>query len=360
MESPIVALDARLIGGHSTGDSTYWTGLLHGLSRVNNDLTLLLYSNAPRPEGVPDAPNVEWVHLPARRSRWWSLVKFPLHARRQGARCIHVQYSMSPLIQDRGVTTVHDVSFFIGPEWFQPRDREILRRSVPAAVRQAAAVITVSETGKAEIEKFIPSSKGKIVVTLNACPPWVQPMKKDRAKALVAQELGIRDPFVFTLGTQWPRKNVQLAIDAVEGLGADLPHRLVVTGKAGWGGQRPGRRTITTGYVDQRLLGALYSAADAYLAPSRHEGFGIPVLEAFRCGCPVMASAGGALPEVVGNAGHVERSWAGPDWTARLESLLRHPSTLDEMAAKGIAREKLFSWEHTARETLSVYRQVLR
>ncbi len=228
MQSPTIAIDARLIGGQSTGDSTYWTGLLYGLSRVNTKYTLLLYSNAPKPAGVPEYENVEWVTVPAKTSRWWSLVKFPLHARKRGAGCFHVQYSMSPLIQDRGVTTIHDVSFFIGREWFKPKDREILARSVPNSVKRAAGVITVSNSSKAEIEQYIPSAKGKTVVTPLACPPWVYAEPAERAREIVSEELGISDPYVFSLGTQWPRKNVQLAIDAMEYLAKDLPHRLVL------------------------------------------------------------------------------------------------------------------------------------
>jgi glycosyltransferase involved in cell wall biosynthesis len=258
------------------------------------------------------------------------------------------------------VTTIHDVSFFIGPEWFKPKDRLLLQRSIPSTIRRAAAVITVSDTSRREIERFIPAAERKTFVTPNACPPWVSPLPKDEAQQVVSRELGIEGPFLFTLGTRWPRKNMQLAIDAVEGLSADLDHKLIVTGKSGWGEQTAGKRTHFSGYLEDRLISALYSAATLYLAPSRHEGFGIPVLEAYRCGCPVLASTGGALPEVVGEAGEIEPSWDSADWTSHIESLLRDPSKLATMSESGRVRERLFTWEDTARATLSVYRKVLR
>jgi glycosyltransferase involved in cell wall biosynthesis len=151
---------------------------------------------------------------------------------------------------------------------------------------------------------------------------------------------------------------MNLAIEAIEQ--ADVPHKLVVTGKSGWGEERQSSKLSPTGYVTNPQLSSLYSQADLYLAPSRHEGFGIPVLEAFRCGCPVLASSGGALPETVGNGGLVERSWEPEQWARTIEKLLKDRSTLDDLRRRGYEREKEFSWRETARRTLEVYREVAR
>ena len=352
----IVAIDARLVGGTSTGDSTYWTGLLEGLSRTESEFRFLLFSNAPRPSGLPPCDWIEWRTLPARSSRWWSLVKFPLAARR--AQVVHTQYSVSPLVRRPAVTTVHDVSFFIGPEWFRPKDRMLLRATVPAACRRAARVVAVSETCKSEIEHWIPAAKGKVSVTYNACPSWIQPVPREQAALRVRQELGLEGPFLLTVGTRWPRKNMGLAIAAANLLPREVPHRMVVTGKTGWGENELGPRGFASGYVDNVLLSALYSAASMYLAPSRHEGFGIPLLEAFRCGCPVICSTGGALPEVAGDAAIVEPSWEAADWAVRIQRAIGDRGTLSALREKGHIRERRFTWEETARKTLEIYREV--
>ncbi len=164
---------------------------------------------------------------------------------------------------------------------------------------------------------------------------------------------------MLTVGTRWPRKNMALALDACELLPPDIPHKLVVTGKPGWGEERLGSRGIAVGYVSSEELSELYSAADLYLAPSRHEGFGVPVLEAMRCGCPVLASSGGALPEVVGDAGIIERSWEPAAWSQTIQKALGDSSKLNELRQRGRAREAEFSWEDTARKTLDVYRGVM-
>lgn len=168
--SGIVAIDARLIGARSTGDSTYWTCLIQALNGIETDLHFLLFSDRPKPEGIQLGPRFGWVHLPSSNRRWWSYVAFPLMARKRGAMALHTQYALSPLAKN-GITTVHDVSFLIGPDWFQPKDRILLRLAVSGAVRRAKRIITVSHTSKKEIEDLLVAARGKVDVTYNACPP---------------------------------------------------------------------------------------------------------------------------------------------------------------------------------------------
>lgn len=355
----IVAIDARLFGGQSTGDSTYWTGLIRALLQSDDSISYLLFSNTPKPAEIPSGEKFRWIQLNHRNSRLWSLVHFPLAARRLGASAIHTQYSLSPLAGRNGITTIHDVSFFIGPHWFGKKDRLILQRSIPGSARRAAAILTVSQSSKAEIEHYIPAATGKVFATPLACPDWIQAVPRNEAKGIVADKLGLTEPYVLSVSTRWPRKNMELAVAAMEGLTSSLPHRLVLTGKAGWGDQSVGSRTFATGYVDQSLLGALYSAADLYLCPSLHEGFGLPLLEAFRCGCPVLCTSKGALPEVAGDAALVMPDEIPANWSAAIENLLSSSGKLEQLATKGRERESQFSWQQTAAETRKVYERVL-
>jgi glycosyltransferase involved in cell wall biosynthesis len=258
-----VALDARLLGSRNTGDTAYWRGLVGGLAQIGSEADFLLVSNGPAPPGVPDGPNFRWVEARARSGRWWSLVRFPLAARRGGAGVLHSQYTLSPLAGRHGVTTVHDVSFFVGPQWFRPRDRWLLQRTVPASCRRAAAVLTVSETSKSEIERYVRAARGKVSVTPNALGANVRPMPQAEAEAAV-RALGAPEGYVLTVGTRWPRKNMALAVEAARLAGRPI----VVTGQPGWGSEPPG--AFQTGYVDDRTLTALYQCAALYLAPAFH------------------------------------------------------------------------------------------
>lgn len=357
MASIRIAIDARLFAGSNTGDSVYWNGLVTGLGRLNLDAELLLFANNPPPERVPLPPNSRWITLPAKSSRIWSLIVFPLAARKMGASVLHTQYSLSPLAKG-GITTIHDVSFFIGPEWFLPKDRFLLRRTIPASARAAKAIFAVSETTRREINQFIRGVDRKIVVTPNALPIGFRPEPRALAKAEVAQEFGLDGPYLLTVGTRWPRKNMQLAVDAVLSLPETMPHKLVVTGKPGWGDEKNDARIVRTGYVSDDMMPKLYAASDLYLAPSRHEGFGIPLLESWASQCPVLCSSGGALPEVAGDAAEVESSWDPDHWSATIKRLLGDSGKLSELRANGTARLRQFDWTTTAQIAWDTYRRI--
>lgn len=339
---PVVAIDARLVSSRSTGDSTYWRGLLTGFAQIQADFDLLLLSNDAPAQNVPEVPGARWVTGGFRSSRLWSLVSFPMLASRHGANVIHTQYSLSPLAGKQGVTTVHDVSFLIEPAWFEPRDRFLLSRTVPAALARCARAVTVSESSRAEIERLVPASRGKVSVTRLAPAPGIEPPGS-------LAGLDVPDRYLLAVGTPWKRKNVALAVETARRVG--LP--LVLTGRA-----EPTWDAVRVGYVEERQLSALYAGAEALLVPSFHEGFGLPVVEAFACGCPVVCSEGGSLPEVAGGAARIVRGFDPERWAEEVSNLIGDTSILAEMRHKGELRAKEFSWKKCAEETLAVYREV--
>lgn len=359
MMPPLIALDATLVGSEKTGDAVYWTCLIEALTERGSDFGFLLLSNAKQPADVPSLPpNFRWVHIPCRPTRWQSLVTLPLKARRLGAVAFHTQYNLSPLAR-RGITTIHDVSFFVGPEWFRPRDRAILQRFVPSSARRAKKVITVSESSKRDILRYIPIQPSQVAVTPLAAHRRFQPQPEADCREVLG-DLRIVEPYLLSVGTQWPRKNFSLAYEAVRMLPQELPHRLVVTGRFDWGDAPQSERVSLTGYLDSARLPAVYSRANLYLCPSHYEGFGIPILEAMACGAPVLTSAGGSLREVAADAAVVMADMTPSAWTAKIVELLGDSSILDDLRRRGFERARQFTWSETARRTLEVYREVAR
>lgn len=347
---PVAALDARLIGRESTGDSTYWAGLVVGLAELGLDESVVLVSDRPKPEGLPAGSRFRWLHVPGGGGRLWSLVRFPLAARKAGAKVVHTQYAVSPLAGSRAVSTVHDVSFFVEPAWFSARDRALLSASVRMAARRGVQILTVSETSAREIAQFVPDARPRWRWLAPA--PGIGPLPAPEAAA-AARSLGAEQPFALAIGTDWPRKNVRLAVEAARLAGL----RLVLTGRP-----RPGDEPHVhrTGYVCQREMSALYSCADLLLVPSRHEGFGLPVVEAFVCGCPVLCSSGGALPEVAGDAAEVAPGFDPHDWAGRISALGQDASKIAAMRERGRERARLFCWKAHAEAAAEAYKAAAR
>lgn len=256
------------------------------------------------------------------------------------------------------MTTVHDVSFMIEPDWFKPKDRVLLQWQVPASCRRARKVLTVSETSKGEIERLIPGTRGKVVVTPNALGDNIMPVSPEQARQVVAESFGVAGPYLFALGTRWPRKNLRLAVEAFQRLGPAMGLSLVVSGQPGWGVEANCPGVVYTGYVSDEQLSALYCGASLFLLPSLHEGFGIPILEAFACSCPVLCGPGGAMPEVAGGAARVTAGYSAEEWAGAVADLLSDSSNLDAMRARGHERLQHYDWGTTARLTTDVYREV--
>ncbi|MBS1701001.1 MAG: glycosyltransferase family 4 protein [Armatimonadetes bacterium] len=347
-----VAIDARLIAGTSTGDSTYWTCFLEAFTQLYPEVELICISNRSKPLGVPWLENISWLNVPAKTEQWWSMVTLPLAARKVGANLLHVQYALSPLAKN-GISTVHDVSFMIEPAWFSVQDQTLLKMGVELASRKAKRIVTVSETSKSEILRFFPKAKVKTRVATNACPPWIQRASPEQVSRVLDSH-GITGPYAFTVGTNWARKNMKLAVEATREAGCQL----VVTGKQG--GELAANHVRATGYVDTDVLSALYTSATLYLAPSLHEGFGIPIVEAMRCGTPVVCGPGGAMPEVAGTAGFVMPDYDTATWAKAVRKLLNDPSKLSELSMRGTEREAEFTWSRSAQAHYEVYREVVK
>lgn len=348
-----VALDARLVETQSTGDTSYWRGLITALEKIAPaDVQIVLYGMGPRPEGF--APALEWRTVKAKSSRVWSLVDFPRFAQAEGADVIHTQYNLSPLVGDRGVTTIHDISFLINPSWYSLKDRILLLTQIPRSVKRAAAILTVSETSRKEIEARLPAARGKTFVTPNALDPTFRPPDRDAAQKTVRAQFGLSQPYLFAINSRWKRKNISLLYQAWSKLDLATAPALVTCGP----GESYGPGHYHLGYVEDEHVPALYAAAECFLLPSFHEGFGIPLLEAFAARCPVIASTGGAIPEVVGRAAQLVDSFRPEDWAGAIREVLAGSGTVQERVRMGLDRVNAYSWIDTANRTLEVYRGV--
>jgi glycosyltransferase involved in cell wall biosynthesis len=175
--------------------------------------------------------------------------------------------------------------------------------------------------------------------------------------------------FILTVATLEPRKNLPFLIEAYRRFrrltGTKLG--LVIVGRAGWkleslqpALRESGQEIVLTGFVPQRDLVALYNLAEVFVLPSLYEGFGLPPLEAMACGCPVIVSNRGSLPEVVADAGLLIDP-ENPDSLVRaIGRVEANQSLRDELARRGLKRAKQFSWKTSAVKTEEVYQQAAR
>jgi len=261
------------------------------------------------------------------------------------------------------VYTIYDLSL-IKHRDKHPRERvwfsEIfLKRRLP----RAAHIITISDFTRSEVieDLGVPPHK---VTTVHLAQGSVFHQRPQPEIRSVLESRSLPKDYILFVGTLEPRKNLQLLVKALPLLRTDIP--LVLTGWSGWGERawwdeiiRLGleKRIILTGYVDEPTLACLYGGASAFVYPSLYEGFGLPVLEAMACGCPVICSNCASLPEVAGDAA-VQVDPHDPEGLAQsLEKIMYDSDFRNRLVAAGLQRAGLFSWKKTASETLGVFRK---
>jgi glycosyltransferase involved in cell wall biosynthesis len=265
------------------------------------------------------------------------------------------------------VVTVHDVVPLDHPEWLNPRFAMVHRWLLPRIVRRAAHVITVSQFTRSRLIEHTGIQPEKVSAVYNGADSRFCPQPPEAILAMRA-ELGLPGKrYVLALGSIEPRKNMSRLLDAWRRVVARLPDDLwlVIAGARGRAlVYRPvllnniPARVHFTGHVPDRLIPALYSGATVFAYLSMYEGFGLPPLEAMACGVPVITGNRTSLPEVIGDGGTMVNPFDIDEIAAKLEQLVSDEELRRSLAARGLERSELFSWQKASDATLRILSEV--
>jgi glycosyltransferase involved in cell wall biosynthesis len=268
--------------------------------------------------------------------------------------------SLSAVATNR-VATVHDLTWRRYPELLQQETLANLEREMLRELTRSSAVICVSEATRRDLVELYPVEPGKVRAILSGPPP-------SRPSAELRLELPSR--YILFVSTIEPRKNLDVLIEAFEILrDRGWNGELVIAGKTGWKSEptlhrmaksrwRDGIRRLD--YVDRDQLPWLYRKAQAFVLPSRYEGFGFPILEAMAEGTPVVAARNSSLPEVGGDAALYFDADDPEELANLLAVVLEDSGAREELVQRGVTNLARFSWSRAAAETADVFRKVAR
>ncbi len=365
----VIGIDAHSIGLKQGGNETYIKELLKAISEIeHSDFKFLIFLS--RNILIPSfllKKNFKICRV-SKNSFLRFMFELPFKTHINKLDLIHTQYHLPFMISCPGIITVHDISFLRFPEFFPKHLFLKFKIFFPYSIKKSVKIITCSEFSKKEIINFYKVEPEKIVVIYYGVSENFKPIE---IKENILKKYGIKKPFILTVSNLQPRKNLNRLIKAYLYLlknKENFSYSLVIVGRKLWlykeifeEAKRLGfkDRIVFTDYIPEEDLIYLYNLAEVFVYPSLYEGFGLPVLEAMACGCPVITSNLSSLPEICEKAAILVNPYDIEEIANAIKEVISNANLRNFLKKEGLKQSKKFTWKKTAEETLKVYEKVL-
>ncbi|MCB1044824.1 MAG: glycosyltransferase family 4 protein [Acidobacteria bacterium] len=322
----------------------------------------ILYSNKVHLGSLKGTDRVREVYLPANGKWMWDQWAVPRYAHRERLDVIfHTKFAIPFLAKCRTAMVLHGTERFVHPEFHQSADLWFFKTVYPQYLKRASLIIAVSNRAKEDIISYLGIDPEKVRVAYLATDPIFRPISDPEQLELVREKYNLPPRFILFAGHIYPGKNFGRLLEAFSTVRKDMNIHLVVAGGMRWKYQNDLNALETlglqenvhfAGYVPQNELVGFYNLAAATVFPSHYESFGLPNIEANACGCPLVTSRTGGMPEAAGNAAVYVDPLDVADIANAIVRVLTDEDLRQTLIAKGYENAARFSWEKTARATL--------
>lgn len=352
-----------------TGTEWYAYNLIQELKKTIPDTyRVVLYSREPLRDGLEELP----AHWESRVLKWpwrfWTQIRLSWEMLRRPPDILFVPAHTLPIIlPGRASVTLHDVAFMAFPEAYSLPSRLYHAWATRFAVKHAHPILTVSEFSKGEITKWFDVQDERITVTPLGFDAERYGPVDDTTVADTVRRYAISRPYFLFVGRLETKKNIGgllASFRKFQEMWPDDRVSLVLVGKHGYGYEDEVREglpedVIEPGYVCQDDMRALYAGAEALVFVSKYEGFGLPAIEAFACGTPVIASDITSLPEVCGDAALFVDPDSPEEIARAMHRIVVDDAVRGHLAEKGKVRAGEYTWKKTAALTWEALRGTL-
>ena len=327
---------------------------------------VLIYQNPKLVGTYAQYPNVEEVVASMPGTVPWDQIAVPWIARKKRVDLIfNPKFTIPFFTKAKKMFVLHGSEWFVIPQHFKKHDQWYFNFFVPLYCRFSDAFIAVSNAVKRDAVQHTGVNPAKVHAIHNGFDPGLfQPVRDPAALAAVRQKYSLPEHYILWCGQIESRKNVARLLRAFAQIKNDVPHHLVMAGEQRWNTHAELQglselgiedRLHFPGWIQHTDLPAVYTMADLFSFPSLYEGFGIPIVEAMACGCPVLSADTCAPPEVLAGSGYLVDPLSVDEIAKGMRSILLDADMRASMSAKGLVRAKAFGWDQCARQVLDVF-----
>lgn len=350
------------------GIGIYTRNLMPRLLKLDRQNEYVLIYRTDRHLGrFAEFRNVREVVLGLPLTALWDQIGVPWLARRYDLDLIfNTKFTVPLLTRRQTAMMLHGSGWFTHPEFYHWLDVAYIRLFMPRYCRKADHLISNSALTTNDFVAFLGIPPEKITTLHLAADDFFKPVTDRRRLDEVRAKYRLPERFILSVTKYFPGKNVPTLIEAYRRLPPEVRGRLVLVGRGvdrylddlRLRGTPLERDILTPGWVDQEDLPAIYSQAEVLAFPSLYEEFGIPVVEAMSCGCPVVGSKTGAIPEIADGAAHLVDPEDADQLAGALRRVLQDSDLRRAMIRRGLERARHFDWDEHARATLEVFRRL--
>lgn len=362
-----IGIDTRMPTKNKTGIGYILDNILPRLVDIDNKTRYVLYGCN---FGV-DKNNVRTIKLPRTFQRllnlFWKYIFFPSASIFIGKTDVFFfpNFTDFPVSAKKRVLLIADLSFIRFPNFSEKKNLVFLKRNVGSSIKRADHILTISENAKNEIVEYYGLERRKVDVIYLGCPENVKAITDHFQIENIKRKYYIKGQYILFVGTLEPRKNIEGIIRAYSLLDQDTrnKYKLVISGSKGWYYDKIFNivdelclrdNVVFTSYVDEVDISSLYSGASLFVFPSFYEGFGMPILEAFRCGIPVVTADNSSLREVGGDGCMYCNADSIESIKEAIEKVLNSENLKKELVLKGHEQLKRFSWDLAAKKIYEI------
>lgn len=369
-----IAINASILGQYPTGTDLYAENVVARLVRLPHMASHSIDIFAPKELDLPAHCKLQLLPSSLGRSGekssngWrrflWNQTTFTTLAASYDR--VYCPTYNSSLAVPGQIITIHDLLAIRYPSQ-HPFQSLYMKTVLPMQIKTARKVICVSECTKQEILHQYPCDPNKVSVIHNGYDPELFHANSNPQDDLHLTIHELHNPFALAIGATYPHKNIEILLNVWSEL--TTPARemtlVIVGGNSAYKKELQslahrlgfGNRIRFLGYIPNDVLASLYRKASMLLYPSRFEGFGLPLIEAMACGCPVICSNTSSLPEVGADAVIYCEPDDLADWRTSVQELFASPSLKHIYRKKGMERANAFRWEKTAKQVAQVILQ---